>query len=375
MTDAEAPRRRLLVLDGAAAAGFSVLPWLAGVSHAGGVAWTLALGAGLPLAVRRLWPVPVLCAVVLDACVAIPLRLGPTSLLAAAYAAYTVSVSRSRRTRASALAVASIAGLGGAGLMMAGARNAPGDTYPSRLTLGLVVVCAAWTAGGVVRERRDAARRLLEQVVARSKVEERLQLARDIHDVVTHSVGIIAVKASVANHVAGAHPDEALQALVEIEQISRKALGDLRTTLRELRSQDEVVNGAVNGANAPGLADLLPVISGAEAAGVRVEFQTDLAARPPDAVGLSAFRIVQEALTNVVKHAAPTGCRVAIVADHRAMTVEVCDDGPGPGHRRHSLSGGLGIVGMQERVAAHGGSLTVGPRAEGGYAVRAELPY
>lgn len=371
MTAADAPKRRLLALDGAAAVGFSVLPWLAGVSHAGGVAWALALGAGLPLAVRRLWPVPVLCVVVLDACVATPLRLGPTSLLAAAYAAYTVSVSRSRRMRASALAVGSIAGLGAAGLMMAGARNASGDTYPSRLTLGLVVVCAAWTAGGVVRERREAARRLLEQVVARSKVEERLQLARDIHDVVTHSVGIIAVKASVANHVAGAHPDEALQALVEIEQISRKALGDLRTTLRELRSQDE----AVNGANAPGLADLLPVISGAEAAGVRVEFQTDLATRPPDAVGLSAFRIVQEALTNVVKHAAPTDCRVAIAADHRAMTVEVCDDGPGPGHRTHSLSGGLGIVGMQERVAAHGGSLTVGPRAEGGYAVRAELPY
>jgi signal transduction histidine kinase len=366
------PGRRLLVLDGAAAAGFTVLPWLAGLRPDGTAWWAAAAGAGLPVAVRRIWPVPVFLAVLVDVCAAIPLRLGPTSLLALAYSAYLVSVSRVRRRQPSAVVVGAAAAVGAAGLLATGSRHAPGATYVSELTLGVVAVCAAWAAGVVVRERREGARRLVEQTLERAKAEERLRVARDVHDVVTHSMGLIVVRASVANHLAGEHPEEAQSALADIERISRGAMADLRTTLRMLRRDDPA---AAHADPAPKLSDLSSLLATAEAAGVQVELKAGVPAALPDAVELSVFRIVQEALTNVVRHAAPTRCTVAIAADQETVTIEVCDDGPGPGHRAHGLSGGLGLVGMHERAAAHGGSLIAGPRPEGGFAVRAVLPY
>jgi len=189
-------------------------------------------------------------------------------------------------------------------------------------------------------------------------------------------MSLIAVKAGIANHVADARPQEAREALHLIETTSRGALVELRRVLDVLRADaDEPAELGP----APGLAGLDALAQRAASAGVAVELATrnpssvPVEAVPPG-VQLSAYRIVQEALTNVVKHAGPVPCRVAVTVAPDAILVEVTDDGPAirqpsgprPGH---------GLVGMRERVAAYGGSFTAGARPGGGFAVRATLPY
>lgn len=365
------------MLDGLAALGFLVLPQLSIFRPATGGAstvlvWMLSLSAAAPIVVRRLWPVPVFLVVMAVSFVALPSGLAPTSLLAAAYALYMVAVTRERRSGPSATFVGGLSVAGAAVLMVTGAQDYPGGTQPVQIAVGVLVLGATWAAGSSVRERRESMRRFIEQMAERAKVEERLRIARDIHDVVTHSIGLVAVKAGIANHVLVTHPEEAKEALAVIEDVSRTALRDMRATLKVLRP-DHADGESLR--PAPGLSDLPALIKTAEAAGVRVELRTRYADEPPDGIALSAFRVVQEALTNVIKHAAPTRCEVSIVAEKGSMKIDVTDDGPGPAHRTVVLGGGLGLVGMRERVAAHGGTITTGPRPGGGFQVSAALPY
>ncbi|MEV8532581.1 sensor histidine kinase [Streptomyces sp. NPDC051211] len=371
-------RRRLIMLDVLAALGFALLPQVAvlrpdvsgEVAHT--TVWPVLLCTALPLAVRRLWPVPVFAFVLTAACVALALGLGPTPFLAAAYVLYLVAVTWKRPTRLSAVLVGGVSVAGAGALTLTGGRHYQGGSLGVQLVFGLLVLGATWAAGSAVRERRESMRRVIEQAAERAKVEERLRIAREIHDVVTHSVGLIAVKAGIANHVVATHPEEAHEALTVIEDVSRRALRDMRATLKVLRRDPE---DAQDLRPALGLSDLPSLVRTAEAAGVRVDLRSHCPEEPPDGVALSAFRIVQEALTNVVKHAAPTRCRVHLVADRGALTVDVADDGPGPAHRPTVPGSGLGLVGMRERATAHGGTLTAGPREDGGFRVSATLPY
>lgn len=266
---------------------------------------------------------------------------------------------------------------GAALLTITGGQHYSGGTLAVQLLFGMLMLGATWAAGTAVRERRESLRRTIAQAAEQAKVEERMRIARDIHDVVTHSVGLIAVKAGVANHVIATRPEEAREALTVIEDISRGALRDMRATLRVLRR--EHVDQPQDLQPVHGLSDLPSLVRTAEAAGVRVDLRSDCAEEPPDGVALTAFRIVQEALTNVVKHAAPTRCLVSVTARDGVLTIGVDDDGPGPGHRPTVPGGAMGLVGMRERAVAHGGTLTAGPGpgtgTGTGFRILATLPY
>jgi signal transduction histidine kinase len=366
------------MLDALAALGFALLPAVSvlrpaassEVTSAG--VWLLSLAAALPLVARRLWPVPVFVFVLAVACLALPLGLAPTSFLAAAYALYLVAVTRTGQAGLSSVLVGGASAAGAVGLTMTGAQHYQGGTQAVQVVLGVLVLGATWAAGSAIRERRESTRRAIKQAAERATVEERLRIARDIHDVVANSVGLIAVKAGIANHLAASQPKEAHEALTVIEDVSRRALREMRATLAVLRQAQEDTQQL---RPVLGLSDLPALVKTAEAAGVRVDLRSRYTEDPPEGVALAVFRIVQEALANVIKHAAPTDCRVRLVAAQGAMTVDVADDGPASAQRPAAPGGGLGLVGMRERAAAHGGVITAGPQAGGGFRVVATLLY
>jgi len=370
--------RRLIALDVLAAGAFALLPWVAamrpgpaGVSAP--AAWGLSAAVALPLCVRRIWPMPVFLVVLVLACAVLPFGLAPTSLLAAAYAVYPVALTQRGPLGASPALVGGLSAAGAAVLTLAGGRHYPGRTQVTQVALGVVALGATWAVGATLRERREAVERAIDQAAERARTEERLRVSRDIHDVATHSIGLIAVKAGVANHVLLSHPEEARDALAVIEQVSRTALRDMRSTLRALRPGP----GDPGAGRRPdlGLGDVPALVDLARAAGVDARLGTRYAEEPPAGVAASAYRIVQEALTNVIRHAAPTRCQVEIAVKDGEISISVCDDGPGPGHRTRETDGGLGLVGMRERAASHGGSLDAGPRPGGGFQVTAVLRY
>ncbi|MEF9906372.1 sensor histidine kinase [Streptomyces sp. P9-A2] len=378
----DAAGRRPVLLDAPAALAFALLPHVAVLRPAAddgvsvGAVWLLSLGAALPLVVRWLWPLPVFGFVLTAACVALAVGLGPAPLLAAAYALYPVAATR-LRPGLSAAFTAGLCATGAALLTVTGGQSYQGGTKPVQIVFGVLVLGATWSAGTAVRERGESLRRALAHAAEQAKAEERLRIARDIHDVVTHSVGLIAVKAGVANHVIATRPEEAREALEVIEDVSRRALRDMRATLKVLRRDHEGDGRDLR--PVLGLDDLPSLAETAQTAGARVDLRSRRAEEPPDGVALSAFRIVQEALTNVVKHAAPTDCRVHLTAERGTLTIDVTDDGPDPeagsGPRPVVPGGGMGLVGMKERVAAHGGTLSAGPRPGRGFQVLATLPY
>ncbi len=234
------------------------------------------------------------------------------------------------------------------------------------VTFGWLVLVTGWALGFAARERRthaeDEAVRRTEQAVA----EERLRIARELHDIVAHSMSLIAVKAGIGNHVAEARPAEAREALRVIEATSRGSLTEMRHLLGVLRS--EVDSPAL--APAPGPAGIPALVERARTAGVTVSLDLDGTGDLAEGIGLSVYRIVQEALTNVVRHAAPARCAITVAVAEESVRVEVSNDGP----RVARGPGGHGLIGMRERVAVYGGTFEAGPRQEGGWRVVAVLP-
>ncbi|MFD9004401.1 histidine kinase [Streptomyces sp. NPDC059582] len=252
---------------------------------------------------------------------------------------------------------------------------AHGDGLAVNLLIGLLAMAAACTVGLLSRERREHAVELRSQEVAEAVVAERLRIARELHDMVAHSIGIIAIQAGVGSRVIRTQPEEAHQALRAIEATSRETLSGLRRTLVALRQADPDAenSGRAPLTPSPGLADLERLAAATADAGVRVNVRRGGEQRPlPADIDLSAYRIVQEALTNVVRHAGTGHCRVAIEYGDGELSVEIVDDGRGAAEdgRAH----GFGIVGMRERVALLHGRLSAGPRPEGGFRVAARLP-
>jgi signal transduction histidine kinase len=222
-----------------------------------------------------------------------------------------------------------------------------------------------------VEQRADEAERTRDEVARRRAVEERLRIARDLHDSLTHSISVICVQSGVAVHLARKRGEEVPQALLAIAEASADAARELRTTLSVLRS-DENGDGS-------GLAQLAALVSRAEAGGLAVTVTVTGPERPlPAAVDQAAYRIVQEALTNVSRHAGPACAMVQLHYAPDTLAVQVDDDGAGPAvpvaAEIRPAAHGLGLIGMRERVTALGGRLHAGPRDDGGFRVRAELP-
>jgi signal transduction histidine kinase len=250
---------------------------------------------------------------------------------------------------------------------------AHGDGLAVNGMIALLALAASCMAGLLSRERREHAMALRAQEVAEAVTAERLRIARELHDMIAHSIGIIAIQAGVGSRVIQTQPAEARQALRAIEATSRETLSSLRRTLVSLRQADRGATASEQSplSPSPGLADIERLAAATAGAGVRVDVRFSGEQRPvPADIDLSAYRIVQEALTNVVRHAGTGRCRVAIDYGDEELSVEVVDDGCGTSESDH----GFGLIGMRERVGLLGGHLSIGPRPEGGFRVAARLP-
>jgi signal transduction histidine kinase len=337
--------------------------------------WVVGLGlaASLPLAVRRCWPFTVAAVVTTAVVVIAAARWDPGQTPFCLFLAlYTVAAWRELTVAVAGLTV-TYAGLGAAALL-----RTPYFDHPLGWLI-VVAVTVAWVMGRVMRGWRSGrenamaravqARRARTLAVERAVFAERLRLARELHDVVSHTLSVIAVQSAVARHRFAGQSGPAGPALAAIEQASRAALNDLRRMLGVLRDDraDEDVTTAP--APPPGVAELQPLIQAHRAAHGPVELTVDpAAAAAPQSLRLTVYRLVQEALTNVRKHAPGATATVTVRAEGGTLVVQVDDDGA-----QHHGGDGYGLMGMRERVSLFGGSLAAGPRDGGGFRVRAVL--
>ena len=335
----------------------------------------LALVAAVPLVLRRRYPLGVLVAIVplLLACLAV---FHPDHAAAGIVMVVVFTVGlHGHRTRALVVG-ALMAPVVAAGVLIT-SHQLGGDSVAETVAY-LALVLGALVAGDAVRARQELVR-VLAAEAERERValvqhrfdEQRLRYAHELHDVVGHALVAINVRAAAAAHLArreqGASPVSALE---EIASTSAEALGELRTALKGLRSDDN--DGAPLRPAEAGLADLGDLIAGVKGAGLTVELDMAAAAATvPPAIGHAGYRIVQEGLTNVLRHSTAKHARVRIGQDQGALLVEVLDQGEavaGTG------GGGHGLLGMRERAAALGGSCEAGRAPGGGWRVRARIP-
>ncbi|MBF9135379.1 sensor histidine kinase [Plantactinospora sp. S1510] len=375
----------LVVLDCLIAAGYIALALL--LRHAttgdarltGTAADVLVVATGLPVAIRRLWPVPVLGVVVAVSVVALVSGVVTDPFVAPALALYPVALARPGQRWIPAAAAGALG-------ISAALATAPTVAYaswwlagPGLILVGWALIAAAWTLGSATRQRRVYAAREAARMAEQAVTSERLRIARELHDVVAHSIGVIAVKAAVTNHLLSDPSDEVREALQLIEESSRSALTEMRHMLGVLRSDSGSGPGEEPAgpmlAPAPGPAGLSALVERCAAAGVTVQLHAEGVNRLPQALGLTIYRIVQEALTNAVKHAAPTRCDVMIRVDERRITIGIVDEGPPEPTRAPPTVPGHGLIGMRERCAIYDGILTAGPRPGGGYQVQATIPW
>jgi signal transduction histidine kinase len=399
------------------------------------LAFVLATVMCLPVALRRRRPLLAFGSAIAAATLVsalVPAVSVPYLYLPTAYLLYLVAAVSRRRVSLAALGIL-LAVIVIQDLLRAPSRQVPGDVVPA-----LLIVIIVWGFGYAVGQRRAYADQLRDQAATSAVTEERLRIARELHDVVAHSMTVIAVQAGYGHHVIDAQPAQAREALGAIQATSREALTDMRRMLGVLRQPGpepfgpEIGSGrgraaapagiavpaarlAANGAGqtaragtaspreaaplapAPGLADLDRLVARIARAGVRVDLQVRGQRRElPPGIDLAAFRIVQEALTNVVKHAATPSCRVIVGYGTDELSVEITDEGRGsqvpaaiaarrPGARSigpggpggeggEEMTGGHGLIGMRERVSLYGGELSAAPLPEGGFRVAARLP-
>jgi signal transduction histidine kinase len=327
-----------------------------------------ALLMTLPLAWRRRAPLAVLVVVmgtlVVEA-VAVGSRPTPDSLLVAWLLAVYSVAAHCDRLRALAGGAVSLA----AGLVWMGVDD---------FLLPVVVFGGAWLAGRLVRQRHVHALVLEERALALERerdanarvaaAEERTRIARELHDVLSHSVSVMVVQAGAERLALSSGQAVTVDALEAIERTGRQALAEMRRLLGLLRQGDDTPAHAPQ----PTVAEVERLVSEVRAAGLPVELlvEGEPIALPPG-VAVSAYRIVQEALTNVLKHAGEASARVVVRYATRELELEVADDGNG---EREASDAGHGLVGMRERVALYGGELDARSRLGGGFVVRARLP-
>ncbi|GAA2671165.1 sensor histidine kinase [Nonomuraea recticatena] len=337
--------------------------------HAVSVAGFLLVAlAALPLLARRRHPVAALTAVLLldaTATLTVPLpRHFGAVLVVALY-----SVARACPGRVTALAAAATVSL--TLLSQSDGRVPP---WQDAVTSPLTTLIVVGTAMAVNRWQREVAanRRLLAD---RAVADERRRIARELHDIVAHHITTMQMMAGGARANI-AEPEVVRDALLTLESSGRLALREMRQLLDVLRDGDEPESAPSQ--PQPGADDLGLLVAESRLAGLPTDFGVHGPQRPlPPTVGLTVFRIAQEALTNARKHAGPARASVQLTYRQDRVTVEVRDDGGGTPPQEGATtvgSGGYGLIGMRERVALHGGTLTAGPQADGGFAVVADLP-
>jgi signal transduction histidine kinase len=367
-----APRDWAIALTGAALTEWVVWTGTLG-THVAGPRWLTAswpLLLDLPLAWRRLAPLPAWLFVLAGFAVH-PLATGHSAegaelLYPIGVGAYALAAHAARRAAVFGL-IAFVP------VYLVHAFNDPGVRHDeaggqwASAFFGAAVI-VVWFAGVWIHGRREAAALAARATAAEREAtaavaEERARMARELHDIVSHNLSVVVLQAAGAR-AAGAGE----RTLEKIEQSGREALVEMRRLLGVLREDD--ANDAL--APQPGVADLEQLAADVRAAGLPVHLNldgdcTDL----PPALQLNAYRIVQEALTNTLKHAGPARAQVHVSRADGQLIIEVSDDGSGASE---TLAGGHGLIGMRERVALFGGTVEAGPRAEGGFHVRASLP-
>jgi signal transduction histidine kinase len=336
-------------------------------------AYALMAAAVGSLAARRRWPLATLAVTVALSVVylAAGYPLGPF-FVAPAIAMYSLAVQWPVRASLAALTVSFVVvlaghsseylGLGWGELLVRVAGNAP-------WAAGWLGV--PWAVGTLVRFGREQAMREREEEARRRAYEERLRVARDVHDVVGHGLAVINMQAGIALHVIGKRPDQAEAALEAIKTTSKDALDELRVTLAVFRQPDDA--GAPRRPT-PGLDQLESLTTDMADSGLPVKLLVSgERARLAGAVDLAAYRIVQESLTNTLRHAGHATATVRVTYEADTLDLEITDDGRG--HDPHGNGqGGHGITGMRERAAAVGGTFEAGPGEAGGFRVHARLP-
>ncbi len=425
------------------------LPLGPGVTHywptglAGPTATLAVLAAGVAVALRRRHPVFMLGVVLVDAFLVSTLTVPDASALTyfvpVAFVLFLVAATYEAKRDAVRVAVAvSVTLLAVAAVRILGDR---GPANGSAMIPVVLCVIIAWTSGYTVRQRRRYAVRLQDEAASKAVTQERLRIARELHDVVAHSMSVIAVQAGYGQYVIDSQPGDARDALGAIQATSREALDEMRRMLGALRQADDAdARGAAISAEptgpglpaapssaplfpAPGLAELDRLVARTAGAGVRVDVTRYGQPRElPASIDLSAYRIVQEALTNVVKHAHTSSCRVMLGYRDDELTIEITDNGtgmPAPELAGGGLSGGglaghgtvahngtalmsrpgvavldggpaprdlgptpvaslpgagHGIIGMRERVTLLGGEFSAGPLPGYGFQVSARIP-
>jgi signal transduction histidine kinase len=333
------------------------------------LAFALLILGPVALAWRRRWPVAVLAVnlAATEAYYLLGYAWGPAFLSLAV--AFWTTLSAGHRRPAWLLAAVGYGSYFALALLV-GREPRPGLPHAVGVAAWLLLVLVLAEVGRARREQAAEVARTREEEARRRASEERLRIARELHDVVAHNISLINVQASTALHLIDERPEQARSALAAIKQASKEALGELRSVLDILRQSDEQPPRAP----APGLARLDELVSKVRAAGLEVQTTVEGDSRPlPAPVELTAFRIVQEALTNVHRHAGRATARVRVSYRDRDLVVQVEDDGLGASSNG-AAGGGNGIPGMRERVAALGGELEVGPRSGGGFRVLARLP-
>jgi signal transduction histidine kinase len=359
-----------VAIDVVAAALLTAVGMVSVRQEALGFLTVLAMTA--PVAVRRLWPVPVFCVVVTFSAVAPQFDVFRDADLARAMALYPLLVLMPEW-----LAVgAALASLATTLLATLAAYQFQVDDAAGPMFSGGLTMTTVGAIGIAVRLNRGYVRSQRDQAAERAVAQERLRIARELHDVLAHGMSVIAIQAGVARHVFEVRPQETRRALEAIEDTSRSSLTELRQMLTALRTEEA---GGTAGAGpvldpAPSLADLDTLVARAATAGIPVRVRALGLPRPlPPGMELSAYRIIQEALTNVAKHAGSARAEVVLCYQPRSLTIEITDNGAGAGT---GTDFGHGLLGMRERVAVYGGRLDAGPvpPPESGFQVRAHLP-
>jgi signal transduction histidine kinase len=404
---------RLVFWDGAVAVGAVLLSqWvLAGSDPAAGfrppdlLSYLLSGLGAASIGWARHRPLPAL-AVAATAATVLAFRDDHVDVLPFIVAAILFAVGSYQPRRPAVLGLALAAAM-----LSATAASRPADLGPAGVLQSFVIFGVCWLLGRLTRARREA---LLDRVAALEQqaateralaayeldratlagVEERLRIARELHDVLAHSISVISVQATVGEHLSASDPAAARQALATIGEVSRSSMAELRQLLTLLRddsaatsadpglsSGDLTASGPVGSTAVPyaparGLDDVDELVATYRAAGLPVRTAIDGIAHPlSGSADLCAYRIVQEALTNTLKHAGPTEAELTLEYGPEALRISVRDGGAGLEPGRTGLVTGHGLIGMRERTALLGGELAAGPGPTGGFAVTAVIPY
>jgi signal transduction histidine kinase len=377
-TGTDEARRRSLIVDGALATGLAVFVTL-GTYFASkdqpahrpfdiGAIALIMVAAGA-LAARRRYPVAVLTVVFGATLVYFGIGYANGPIWLTLITAYVTAVFLGHRVAAAIIAAAGFLGFPWLDYLVRDGQ-APSLAFLTGLAAWLLVLLGAAEIVRIRRERAVEAVRIREEETLRRASEERLRIARELHDALGHHLSLINVQSGVALHLNEELPEQARGSLSAIREASKEALGELRSVIDILRQEGERAPRSPTST----LVRLDDLVSQAAAAGLEVRTETEGAVRPlPFGVDVAAFRIVQEALTNVTRHAGGATATVRVTYGERDLTVQVDDDGRGPSAPGGTGSG-RGLVGMRERAGALGGELEAGPRPDGGFRVRARLP-